>query len=78
MDESPSRHARESQLASLRSRIEKAEAKIVTQNEVIASLELSGRDSREARAIRAQLWVSQEVDRAELERLVEGMSEDAG
>jgi hypothetical protein len=58
-------------IASLRRRIDEAEADIIAQNEVIATLELGGRDSREARAVRAQLWVSQETDRAELERLVD-------
>jgi hypothetical protein len=66
MDENPSR---QEQVAKLRRRIEQTEAKIIAQNEVIAVLELSGRDAREARAIRAQLWVSQETDRAELEQL---------
>ena len=66
MDENPSR---QEQIANLRRRIEQTEAKIIAQNEVIAVLEMSGRDAREARAIRAQLWVSQETDRAELEQL---------
>jgi uncharacterized protein (DUF1330 family) len=60
-----------SRIANLRKRIEHAEAEIIAQNEVIAAVELSGRDSREARAVRAQLWLSQETDRAELKRLIE-------
>ena len=71
MDENPSPERLKARVASLRKRIEQAEAEIIAQNEVIAALELGGRDSREARAIRAQLWVSQEVDRAELARLVD-------
>jgi hypothetical protein len=66
MDENPSRQEK---IAKLQRRIEQTEAKIIAQNEVIAVLELSGRDAREARAVRAQLWVSQETDRAELEQL---------
>lgn len=54
----------------LRACILRAEAEIIIQNEVIAALELSGRDAREARAIRARLWLTQEADRAELERLI--------
>jgi hypothetical protein len=61
-----------SRIIQLRKRIEQAEAEIIAQNEAIAALELRGRDSRQARAIRAQLWISQETDRAELERLAEG------
>jgi hypothetical protein len=71
MGENPSHEELKSQIASLRKCIEQAEAEIIAQNEVIAALELSGRDSREARAIRAQLWLSQETDRAALERLVD-------
>ena len=71
MDEKHSHEEVEAQLAELRRRIEQAEAEIIAQNEVIAALELSGRDAREARAVRAQLWVSQETDRAALEQLIE-------
>jgi hypothetical protein len=71
MDENPSLGELKSQRANLRKRIEQVEAGIIAQNEVIAALELRGRDSREARAVRAQLWISQETDRAELERLVD-------
>jgi hypothetical protein len=65
-------HELTSRIIQLRKRIEQAEAEIIAQNEAIAALELRGRDSRQARAIRAQLWISQETDRAELERLAEG------
>lgn len=71
MDENSSSGGVAAQIESLRKRIDQAEADIIAQNEVIATLELGGRDSREARAVRAQLWVSQETDRAELERLVD-------
>ena len=57
-------------VAQMREHIRQLEDAIIAQNEVIATLELSGRDARQARAIRAQLWVSQEFDRAELERMI--------
>jgi hypothetical protein len=56
-------------IGQLRKSIQDRHAEIVAQNEIIARLELSGQDAREARAIRAQLWLSQETDRAEIERL---------
>jgi hypothetical protein len=58
-------------IGQLRKRIEERQFEVVAQNEVVARLELSGQDAREARAIRAQLWLSQEADRAEIERLEE-------
>jgi hypothetical protein len=57
-------------LTQVREHIQQLELAIVAQNEIIATLELGGRDAREARAVRAQLWVSQEVDRAEMDRLL--------
>jgi hypothetical protein len=70
-------NARLELIARVRERIQEAEAKIIAQNEVIAALEMSGRDSREARAIRAQLWIAQETDRAELERLIDEKDEQS-
>jgi hypothetical protein len=57
-------------LAEVRRRIQQLEAAIVAQNEVIATLELRGRDARKARAVRAGLWISQETDLAEMARLL--------
>ena len=61
-------------MAEVRKRIQQLEAEIVTQNETIAALERNGRDAREARAIRAKLWLSHESELAEIERLLEEMS----
>ena len=65
-------------IAEVRKRIQQVEAEIIAQNETIAALERSDRDVREARAIRAQLWVSQEVNLAEMERLLEEMDQAKG
>jgi hypothetical protein len=61
-------------IAQLRKRIQQVEADIIAQNETIALLERSGRNARHARAVRAQLWMAQEGDLAEMDRLLEEMS----
>jgi hypothetical protein len=72
------RNAQLHRIAEVQKRIEQAEADIIAQNEIIAALEGRGRDAREARAIRAQLWVSQESDIAEMDRLLEEMNSQDG
>jgi hypothetical protein len=69
-DLSGNRKAQLALVAKVRKRIQEAEAEIIAQNEIIATLERSGRDAREARAVRAQLWLSHEADLAEVERLL--------
>ena len=68
------RNAQLKLIAQVRKRIQQGEADIIVQNETIAALERSGRDAREARAVRAQLWVAQEADLAEMDRLLEEMN----
>jgi hypothetical protein len=49
------RNAQLGLLTQVRERIQKVEADIIAQNETIATLERTGRDAREAKALRAQL-----------------------
>ena len=67
------RNAQLKLIAEVQLRLEHVKADLVTQNETIAALERSGRDAREARAARARLWVSQEADLAEMDRLLAEM-----
>ena len=67
------RNAQLKLIAEVQQRIEHVKADLVVQNEIIAALERSGRDAREARAARARLWVSQEADLAEMDRLLAEM-----
>ena len=65
------RNAQLKLIAEVQQRIEQVKADLVAQNETIAALERNGRDAREARAARARLWVSQEADLAEMDRLLD-------
>jgi len=67
------RNAQLKLIAEVQQRIEHVKADLVVQNEIIAALERSGRDAREARAARARLWVAQEADLAEMDRLLAEM-----
>ena len=67
------RNAQLKLIAEVQHRIEHVKADLVVQNEIIAALERSGRDAREARAARARLWVAQEADLAEMDRLLAEM-----
>lgn len=71
------RNAQLELLAQVQERIRQVEADIIAENEAIAALERAGRDAREARALRARLWISQETNLAERDRLIEDMSTGA-
>jgi 3-deoxy-D-arabino-heptulosonate 7-phosphate (DAHP) synthase class II len=62
--------AEQDPIAQVRNRIQQLEVEIIDQNEIISTLERIGRDSREARAMRAQLWLSHEAALVEMERLL--------
>jgi hypothetical protein len=46
------------------------DGELIAQNILIATLERTGKDARESRALRAQLWVDQEADSNEMEHLL--------
>ena len=67
------RNAQLKLVAKLRKRFQESEEELIAQNVLIAALERTGDDAKEARAFRAQLWVTQEEDLAEMERLLDEM-----